>query len=50
MKVVGFATAYSIVPLLESEDTEDGHVMVDFASTLVEIELDPKKGSFLPHW
>ena len=49
IKVRGFAIAYAIVPLDESDCIAEGQVIVDFASTDSDIELDPKNGSFLPH-
>ena len=49
MNVVGRAVAYAIVPLLESDDTADGQVMVDLATVLRMIDDDPKNGSFRPH-
>ena len=49
MKVVGLAVAYSIVPVLEFDDTDDGQIMVDLASMLDEIDEEPKNGSFRPH-
>ena len=44
--------AYDIVPRDDDDDddTADGHVMVDFASTLLLIDEEPRKGSFRPHW
>ena len=41
MKVVGFAVAYSMVPLLEFDKTADGQVRVDAASVLDDIDEAP---------
>lgn len=44
MKVVGCETAYSIVPFAEFDDTADGQVPVDLASTSSLMDEEPKNG------
>ena len=38
-----------IVPFVEFDETADGQVIEDFASVLLLIEEEPKKGSLRPH-
>ena len=49
MKVVGWDVAYSIVPLLESDETADGQEMVDMARVELLMLDEPRNGSLRPH-
>ena len=47
MKVIGCSVAYLMVPVLAFDDTTEGHVIVDLAIVLDEIDDDPKNGSLI---